>query len=147
MRLQQDLTGYDRGMARRTDQQHVDETFVVESTADLARARRVVSSAATGVIGGERADDAVMAASELLTNALEHGAGPPVDLHIRVDHDGALVVRVSSLSDDLPAPRGESPPVTEARGRGLRIVERLGDSVLVQSERDRVAVTAYFRPR
>ena len=68
-------------------------------------------------------DRALLCTSELVTNAIEHGAGP-VDLHVELD-DAKVRIEVTDHSGRLPAPKLPSP--TEVRGRGLLIVRNLSD--------------------
>ncbi|MDC0766229.1 SpoIIE family protein phosphatase [Streptomyces sp. HD] len=75
-------------------------------------------------------DDAVVAVSELVTNAVVH-AGTDVELTCRLEEDtGALLVEVLDHHPSR-APRGgevESPYETPEYGRGLRLVSRLAES-------------------
>lgn len=90
--------------------------------------------AASGVPGtehiGERLlDDAVVAVSELVTNAVVH-AGTEVELSCRLEEDGALLVEVLDHHPSR-APRDgelEAPYETPEYGRGLRLVSRLAES-------------------
>ena len=69
----------------------------------------------------EVVEDAELLVSELVTNALRHGA-PALRLFVQA-HENQLRVRVSDGGSGLPA-RTEPPPSAEAiSGRGLRIVE------------------------
>ncbi|MET7453264.1 ATP-binding SpoIIE family protein phosphatase [Streptomyces sp. NPDC005574] len=79
---------------------------------------------------GRLADDAVVAVSELVTNAVVH-AGTDVELAWRLEADtGALVVEVADHHPSR-APRGadaEPPYETPEYGRGLRLVAALAES-------------------
>jgi anti-sigma regulatory factor (Ser/Thr protein kinase) len=68
------------------------------------------------------AADGVIVVSELVTNALLHGAGQP-ELTISCS-DAGVRLAVSDAGGDPPEPRLPSP--NEPSGRGLLIVERLG---------------------
>ena len=70
---------------------------------------------------GEWVDDALLAISEIVTNALVH-AGTPIGLTIRVDDTGVRV-EVADGSPHPPRPRGYA--VTAGTGRGLSLVEEL----------------------
>jgi serine phosphatase RsbU (regulator of sigma subunit)/anti-sigma regulatory factor (Ser/Thr protein kinase) len=76
------------------------------------------------------ADDAVLVASELVTNAVVH-AGTDVELDCRLEEtSGALVVEVCDQHPSR-APRGsdaEVPYETPEYGRGLRLVATLAES-------------------
>ncbi|MDQ1713693.1 MAG: hypothetical protein QOE45_3143 [Frankiaceae bacterium] len=89
-----------------------------------ARARRFVSAtlAAWGLAGG---DDAVLAVSELATNALLH-ARSPMTVRLAEEADGSLLL---SVADDSPArPRTRTFSVDSGTGRGLRLVESVADA-------------------
>lgn len=91
--------------------------------------------AASGLPGTERVsdrlvEDAVLAVSELVTNAVVH-AGTDVELTCRLEEDtGALLVEVLDHHPSR-APRdgeAEAPYETPEYGRGLRLVSRLAES-------------------
>ncbi|MFE5815478.1 SpoIIE family protein phosphatase [Streptomyces sp. NPDC056479] len=91
--------------------------------------------AASGLPGTEHlsdrlVDDAVVAVSELVTNAVVH-AGTEVELSCRLERDtGALLVEVLDHHPSR-APRDgelEAPYETPEYGRGLRLVSRLAES-------------------
>ncbi|WP_236075530.1 ATP-binding protein [Streptomyces coffeae] len=86
--------------------------FVVETLARWDRA--------------ERADDIRLCASELVTNALVHGAsdGGHVLVHVEL-HDTTLRLEVHDAGDGTPAER--SPEDTADDGRGLLLVSALAD--------------------
>ena len=80
----------------------------------------------------------LLATSEVVTNAVEHGA-PPIDL--RVDAAEARVrVEVCDASPMPPRTRDDEPGPTEVRGRGMTIVERLTDRWGVEPRADGKAV-------
>jgi anti-sigma regulatory factor (Ser/Thr protein kinase) len=76
---------------------------------------------------GAAQDDAILVASELVTNAVVHSGGTPADaIQVRAVLMGggiSISVHDPGLSGDTPHPRDTG--VLEAEGRGLRIVERL----------------------
>ncbi|ELS53125.1 SpoIIE family protein phosphatase [Streptomyces viridochromogenes] len=91
--------------------------------------------AASGLPGTEHVsdrlvDDAVVAVSELVTNAVVH-AGTEVELACRLEEDtGALLVEVLDHHPSR-APRDaelDAPYETPEHGRGLRLVSRLAES-------------------
>lgn len=103
----------------------------------VSAARRLVADAA-----GEhpRIDDAVLATSELVTNAIRHGTG---SVHLAVHHiDGALRVSVRSASTGLPAVHVADP--SDSGGRGLAIVAALATSWGWERDGDLVHVWADF---
>ncbi|MFE7170372.1 PAS domain S-box protein [Streptomyces sp. NPDC057616] len=77
-----------------------------------------------------KADDARLLVSEVLTNAVQHAAGPLV-LHMRRTVN-SLVIEISDLSPHLPHPR----PAAEddESGRGLLLVDSLASSWGVRPE-------------
>ncbi|MEV7288337.1 ATP-binding protein [Streptomyces sp. NPDC093252] len=68
-------------------------------------------------------DDVVLALSELVTNAIEHGDGP-VDLLVRAA-EGRLLISVVD-SDPAPAVLKEAGP-DDVSGRGIALVNALAD--------------------
>ncbi|MFJ8631349.1 SpoIIE family protein phosphatase [Streptomyces sp. NPDC093568] len=97
--------------------------------------RALTEWAASGLPGTEHltdrlVDDAVVAVSELVTNAVVH-AGTEVELTCRLEMDtGALLVEVLDHHPSR-APRDgelEAPYETPEYGRGLRLVSRLAES-------------------
>ncbi|GAA2432329.1 SpoIIE family protein phosphatase [Streptomyces glaucus] len=75
------------------------------------------------------ADDALLVASELVTNAVVH-AGTDVELTCRLEASGALLVEVADHHPSR-APRGgdpEPPHGTPEYGRGLRLVAALSEA-------------------
>ncbi|AXK35878.1 ATP-binding protein [Streptomyces armeniacus] len=74
---------------------------------------------------GHFADDAALAVSELVTNAVRHGGGRPVGFRVTCS-DQELRIEVS---DGNPAPAHVCSAVrTEESGRGLLLVEAVTDS-------------------
>lgn len=120
---------------------------------DLGAGRDAIARAAKrcGVAPGRLAD-VILAGSELLSNACEHGD----DRQLAVVRTGATVeVRISNLARPgaVPPPekwRFPSDPLA-ATGRGLAIVASVASRVAVDWDGDRVTVTAAFpaagRPR
>jgi anti-sigma regulatory factor (Ser/Thr protein kinase) len=84
-------------------------------------ARRIVASALTA---WRDPDDAVLVASELVTNAVQHGL-PPIELNLHLG-TGRLRLTVSNaVGTTLSVPRIVAPGADEPDGRGLAIVETL----------------------
>src|SRR5206468_10246184 len=64
-------------------------------------------------------DDAALLASELMSNAIQHAAGP---VEVRADRaDGHLVVQVTDRSETRPSVRRADP--WSERGRGMAMVQ------------------------
>ena len=86
-------------------------------------ARRAVRDRLRSRVDADQLDRIVLCTSEIVTNAIEHGA-PPIEL--RIEHtDGTVRVEVGDTSPLLPRPGRPRP--TSLRGRGLLIVERCAD--------------------
>jgi anti-sigma regulatory factor (Ser/Thr protein kinase) len=83
-------------------------------------ARRAVVDTLGGVLPPDDLDAALLATSELVTNAVEHGAGP-IDLRV-APGPGTVRIEVQDGSPLLPRWRDELPDPHEVRGRGMLIV-------------------------
>jgi anti-sigma regulatory factor (Ser/Thr protein kinase) len=70
-------------------------------------------------------DTAALLVSELVANAVRHGA-PPIEVQVECDSSHALRVRVSDGSVEPPVPRIVDPD--DEGGRGLAIVDLLSDA-------------------
>lgn len=99
------------------------------------RARATISLFYAGRLTTERLDDLLLMVSELVTNAMEHGARGLVTLDVSLA-DGHVTVTVTSPGEvsmvgapstwRLPAP-------DQPTGRGLALTARLADAVHVVS--------------
>ncbi|WP_091124639.1 ATP-binding protein [Nocardioides terrae] len=90
-----------------------------------AQARSMVRAEGSDV-RPDLAADAELLTSEVVSNAVMHGA-PPLSLSV-LAADGQLIVEVSDGSDDLPRfPAGDADP-DAVGGRGLRIVQMLASA-------------------
>jgi anti-sigma regulatory factor (Ser/Thr protein kinase) len=88
-------------------------------------------------------DDAVLAVSELITNAVLHGDGP---VEVRVSHrPGVLRVEVTDDGGAVPLPRHASPG--DERGRGLHIVDAVTSRWGVAPKRPGPGKTVWFEIR
>ncbi|WP_290050613.1 ATP-binding protein [Amycolatopsis solani] len=87
-----------------------------------ARARHEVRAALLGLgVGERRQEDVLLATSELVTNAFEHGERPQ---RMELEYAGGLLtLRVYDTGALLPELRAPSP--AEARSRGLVLVQAL----------------------
>ena len=79
----------------------------------------------------------LLASSEAVTNAIEHGSplGGAVEVELTVTIDRAEVRVVDQGRPGAPCPAipAVPPPSTEPRGRGLLIISRLADDVDLRS--------------
>ncbi len=117
-----------------------------ELEADLAEvgtARRFVRTNLVDVPGSLNADVQLIA-SELVTNAVEHGKGDRVAFALWCDQ-GAVALTVESIG---PAPNvgevdeWEVAPAEQITGRGLGIVRSIADRVEVSRRNGRLVITA-----
>ena len=89
----------------------------------VGTARRTVADRLADSVDDDQLDRIVLCTSEIVTNAIEHGA-PPIELRIEHDDD---TVRVEVCDTSPLLPRPSDPPPTSIRGRGLLIVEKCAD--------------------
>jgi anti-sigma regulatory factor (Ser/Thr protein kinase) len=117
--------------------------------ANVGAARRFVRSELAGRVPEEAVSDLMLATSELVTNAFEHGSPEPVRLTVRSNRDEASITVVSGGEN------GRVPDVDEwstARanrisGRGLGIVREIADDIDVERVEGSVAITVHRRFR
>lgn len=102
---------------------------------------------------GERAgapgtvNDAVIALSELLTNACEHGADGRIDVACTATASGVSLSVSNSVDRDVVLPEPDEwkmPDPMAQRGRGLAIVAAVSDRVVLDRAATRVCVEAHF---
>jgi anti-sigma regulatory factor (Ser/Thr protein kinase) len=121
-------------------------TFVVHFRSDLSEARRRIRSAADRCSHDRNWLDAVvLAASEVLTNAIEYGSGGDVDVILSTEQ-GSFVMEVTGSSTGIPYRSSEPVPATSVRGRGLHVVHSIADQVFIEAMGDRVTVRCTFDP-
>ncbi len=90
--------------------------------ASVASARETAGAALSEwAVDDETEDDALLIVSELLTNAIRHGAAP-IELRVRLA-DEDLVINVSDCGTKRPVLREIEP--TAPSGRGLHLVDAL----------------------
>lgn len=118
----------------------------VELEADLAEvavARRFVRASLQD-IGADVNADAQLIASELVTNAVEHGGGSSVVVELR-RRDAEVDVTVESVGPSPSVGEVEDWRVAapdEVSGRGLGIISNLADRVAVRRVKGRLVITA-----
>ena len=101
-------------------------------------ARRTVQETLGDVLPPGELDAALLATSELVTNAVEHGAAP-IDLRV-APGSGSVRIEVRDGSPLLPRWRDEPPDPHDVRGRGMVIVSRCTDRAGVDELADGKAV-------
>jgi anti-sigma regulatory factor (Ser/Thr protein kinase) len=114
-----------------------------DAAAELPRVRSFVRQVAGSVLPADRVDDVVMAANELVTNALRHTRGGG---RIAVwPEPGMLVCQVDD-SGPSPGPLAGrvQPPPTAAAGRGLVLVNDLCDLVRVHRDPEGTSVRLHL---
>jgi anti-sigma regulatory factor (Ser/Thr protein kinase) len=96
----------------------------------------------------EGAGRVLLASSEAVTNAIEHGspAGGLIEVGLSVTPDRADIRIVDEGVPGVPVPRRpiSPPPVTAERGRGLLIISRLADDFDVTPAGDGTEVHVGF---
>lgn len=122
---------------------------VVETTVEfdasaysIRAARRFVQESCADAVPPDVTDDLVLATSELVTNAIEHGVPLPVRVTVRVAADEASIAvrsysdpgRIRDVADWRPA------PADRRSGRGLSIVKHLADRVDVVRSGDSIEI-------
>jgi anti-sigma regulatory factor (Ser/Thr protein kinase) len=121
--------------------------LVLDATtdADVTMARRLTLDHATGAgLARARAADVALAATELLTNSIEHGGGTGT-LRLWTGH-GHVVCEVhdsGTLADPLAGRRPARPG--HPRGRGLLLVNQIADLVRTHTSAGSTVIRAYFR--
>lgn len=84
--------------------------------------------------------DAQLLATELIANAVRHGA-PPIELAVECADEQTILVRVADSAATIPCRR--SPAPEEEGGRGLNLVHALSDAWGV--DEDRPGKSVWFR--
>jgi anti-sigma regulatory factor (Ser/Thr protein kinase) len=97
--------------------------MAIDPTPSAVRSSRRLVAEAIGAVDDDVADRALLCASELVTNAVEH-AESPAGLRVVVD-DEQVRIEVEDSTERLPALR--HPDETSIRGRGMLIVQRCSD--------------------
>ena len=91
---------------------------------EVGRARRILSRALRGWgIDGEDAEVAVLLTSELVTNAIRHGAAP---VRVRAGV-GARGLRIEVDDESRATIRPRRAALSDVDGRGLHLVDTLSD--------------------
>ena len=115
--------------------------------ANVGAARRFVRQELAGRAPDEAVSDLMLATSELVTNAFEHGSQRPVRLTVRSNRDGASIT-VASGTEGSRVPDVEewtTARVDHISGRGLGIVRGIADDIDVERSDGGVAITVHRR--
>jgi anti-sigma regulatory factor (Ser/Thr protein kinase) len=109
---------------------------------NVALARRFVESTFNGVIPSWVMSDLVLATSELVTNAIEHGRASEVVVTAMTDEANAWIsVRSAHDAGGIgPIDRWETAAPDRSSGRGLGIVQAVADDVTVVRRDDSVEI-------
>ncbi|MFD6065770.1 MULTISPECIES: ATP-binding protein [Amycolatopsis] len=95
----------------------------VAVTAPAVARQAVRATLASFGVDGPAVDDVLLATSELVTNAFEHGEKPD---RLEIEYsDGRLTLRVFDSGSERPKLKEPSPMA--ARSRGLQLVHALSD--------------------
>lgn len=124
---------------------HADRIDLPAEVSQPSLARRFVRRGLDGVDGVD-VGDAMLAISELVTNAVEHGSGEPVTVELATTQE-AVVMRVTSPgpSPDLGEPDSWRPSDgRHSTGRGLAIVASVADGVEVDRGASSLVTTVHF---
>jgi anti-sigma regulatory factor (Ser/Thr protein kinase) len=110
---------------------------------DVAVARRFVREALADVDPAISAD-LQLAVSELMTNAIEHAAGPHVTVEVAIDV-GEVVLTVTSHGSGPLAPVTTWEPARPeaSAGRGLAIVRSVATNVTVEHVGDTLRISVH----
>lgn len=124
-------------------------SIVLEAdVSQVSHARRFVRRSAD-VDDPALTDDLQLIASELFTNAVEHGSGDAVEIIVAVvDHGVCLTVVSRGPTPGVPSASDWQVAVPDApNGRGLGIVREIADELVVERDDDRFVVTATLSER
>jgi anti-sigma regulatory factor (Ser/Thr protein kinase) len=104
---------------------HLAEQRLAAEPASVRLARRAVVEAVGDILPHEGLDHVLLATSEVVTNAIEHGRGP---IGFRIAFDAAHIrVEVTDTSPEAPRVAPRTPGASDVRGRGMVIVQHCTD--------------------
>jgi anti-sigma regulatory factor (Ser/Thr protein kinase) len=130
--------------------ERLDERSFSALTESIAPARRYVRQAAAAMmIDQALLSDVELAASELISNAIEHGCGSDFGVNVAID-DGHFVLEVVSdhCGPDVADPAGwNAAPVDALTGRGLNLVRAVSSSAWAELVNGTLTIGCRFIPR
>jgi anti-sigma regulatory factor (Ser/Thr protein kinase) len=114
---------------------------------NVGAARRFVRQELEGRAPESAVSDLMLATSELVTNAFEHGSREPVRLTVRSDREAASITVVSSgeASRVPDVDHWTTAGADRVSGRGLGIVREIADDIDVQRFDGSVVITVRRR--
>lgn len=114
---------------------------------NVSAARRFVRTELEGRVPEEAVSDLMLATSELVTNAFEHGSPEPVRLTVRSNRGEASITVVSGgeASRVPDVDRWTTARVDRVSGRGLGIVREIADDIDVERSAGTLAITVHRR--
>jgi anti-sigma regulatory factor (Ser/Thr protein kinase) len=119
-------------------------TVLDPDMSNVGTARRFVRTNLDQQAGSDVVADLQIIASELVTNAIEHGPHAPVRITVRV-HGREVSVTVTSAGSAqsiAPTEAWQISDPDDLAGRGLGIVRALSDAVDVTTSGDQISITA-----
>ena len=115
-----------------------------------ASARRFVRQQVRSVTAGDVTSDVVLATSELVTNAVQHGPSSTVTVTVHTDDNTvAVTVENDGSAPDVPTDVGDWTIAAPSapNGRGLGIVRAISDRVEMTRTASSVSITVEFDRR
>jgi anti-sigma regulatory factor (Ser/Thr protein kinase) len=115
--------------------------------ANVAVARRFIKAQLAEAVSGPVLDDLVLATSELVTNAFEHGGDAATTVAVRLGNEDASITVSSQTGRNVVQPKEHwtTARPEQLNGRGLGTVRQLADRVDVRQDDDRLAITIVRR--
>ena len=123
----------------------VDAVLTLEPNLDAAALARQFVVDHRDHLDPEVISNAELLVSEIVTNAVRHGAGE-VRLRLRLDPPG-IGVAVTDTGDQLPVVSATPPPADQSSGRGLLIVDAVAYEWGIEAHDPPAGKTVWFDVR